>query len=84
MFVAVNGVLFAVGMLLLSKKRPALLENLCPELCAAAWNALVLGIFMGGEASYTTDLGGAGADGDFRLPGLSGGLLPAHTGGASV
>ena len=34
-------------------------DILCPELCAAAWNALVLGIFMGGEASYTTDLGGA-------------------------
>ena len=58
LFVAINGVLFTAGMLLLSKKRPALLENLRPELCATAWNALVLGIFMGGEASYTADLGG--------------------------
>ncbi len=59
LFVAINGALFAAGMLVLSKKYPALLANLRPELCAAAWNALVLGIFMGGEASYTSNLGGA-------------------------
>ena len=59
LFVAVNGALFAGTMLLLAKKAPALLANLRPELSAAAWNSLVLGIFMGGEASYSADLGGA-------------------------